>query len=519
MQAKQTSGFFLGVVINALGQLLYEIGFQAEYTCLKTYRAVKYAIYALFTGFFALLRSLVLPLGMFLLGIWRDLTRPLAHGFYSFTHGFKLFFTALFRGKNPFAAVAQFEKKKKVSAKHSVLHAISYVLPLVAAGAFIFTVNSALAVPFSLAVTYNDEFIGYIESDFVWDNAESTVESRIRAVNDEQTFQTHPEFEVVSVNLAARLESSELADRIMESSSDQIMQATGVYVGENLVAVTSEGDAIKNLLETTLIISTPADDPTARVNFVHDIYVEDGLYYTESVTSFAQAESTLNTNAYLQTSVVVTETREVEVPYQEIEQDSDDYSVGTTRVSQYGRNGTNSLTEDVMYINGVEVSRVLVSETVIEEPVDKITLVGTAEYISGGVYDGEIMAGTGSLMWPVPDYKSTTTEFRAPERPDHRGLDITAPTGTAMYAADGGTVVEQTWHWSWGNYIVINHGNGMTTLYAHCNDVYVTTGMNVEKGALIATVGNTGNSFGSHLHIEVAVDGVLYNPRNYMVQP
>ncbi len=519
VQAKQADGFFLGVLINALGQFLYEIGFQAEYFCIKVYRAIKYAVYALGAGFFAILRSVARSIGVFLLGIWRDVTRPAVHFATNFTRAVRHFFSALFRGKNPFLAVSQSLKKGKSKGKNSGLHAISYVLPLCAVAVFTFTVNAALATPFSLAVMYNDEFIGYIESDFVWDDAESKVRSRIRAVSSDQTFQTHPEFEVVSVDLAARLESTELADRIMESSSDQIMQASGVYVGENLVAVTSEGDAIRTLLDTTISISTPAEGENARVSFVHDIYVEDGLYYTESVTSFAQAESTLNTNLYLQTAVTVTQTREVEVPYAEIEEESNQYAKGTSRVGSYGQNGINSLTEDITYIDGVEVSRVVLSETVVKEPVTKITYIGTAEPISGGIYEGEILAGTGALLWPVPAYTGTTTEFQAPERPTHRGLDITAPAGTPIIAADSGTVIESTWHWSWGNYLLISHGNGMTTRYAHCTETYVSAGMNVDKGAVIATVGNTGVSYGNHLHFEVEVNGSLYNPRQYVVQP
>ena len=97
----------------------------------------------------------------------------------------------------------------------------------------------------------------------------------------------------------------------------------------------------------------------------------------------------------------------------------------------------------------------------------------------------------------------------------HRGTDICAPAGTPIYACDSGTVIEAGWHSSWGNYVLIDHGNGMTTRYAHCTSLLVGAGTNVARGQLIATVGSTGYSSGNHCHLEVTVNGSLTNPMNY----
>ena len=98
----------------------------------------------------------------------------------------------------------------------------------------------------------------------------------------------------------------------------------------------------------------------------------------------------------------------------------------------------------------------------------------------------------------------------------HTGLDIAAPTGTPVKAAASGTVTFSGWKGSYGNMIVISHGNGVQTYYGHCNKLYATVGQTISQGETIAAVGSTGNSTGPHLHLEIRVNGVAYNPQNYL---
>lgn len=99
----------------------------------------------------------------------------------------------------------------------------------------------------------------------------------------------------------------------------------------------------------------------------------------------------------------------------------------------------------------------------------------------------------------------------------HTGLDISAAQGTPIKAAASGTVVSsgRDSH-GYGNMVVISHGNGVQTYYAHCYTLNVTAGQQVSQGQTIATVGSTGNSTGPHLHLEVRVNGVAYNPQRYV---
>ena len=98
----------------------------------------------------------------------------------------------------------------------------------------------------------------------------------------------------------------------------------------------------------------------------------------------------------------------------------------------------------------------------------------------------------------------------------HTGLDIAASTGTKIKACAGGTVTFSGYKGSYGYMVVINHGNGVETYYGHCSKLYVTAGQKVNQGDIIAAVGNTGNSTGPHLHLEIRVNGVAYNPHNYL---
>ena len=99
----------------------------------------------------------------------------------------------------------------------------------------------------------------------------------------------------------------------------------------------------------------------------------------------------------------------------------------------------------------------------------------------------------------------------------HAGLDISAPYGTPIKACAAGVVTYSgNAGDGFGNYVVISHGNGVTTLYAHCSSLLVSAGQSVSQGEVIAKVGSTGNSTGNHLHLEVRKNGITYNPQNYV---
>lgn len=109
-----------------------------------------------------------------------------------------------------------------------------------------------------------------------------------------------------------------------------------------------------------------------------------------------------------------------------------------------------------------------------------------------------------------------TSRFGARWGRTHTGIDVGAPTGTSIKAAAGGTVIFSGWKGTLGKLVVVSHGNGVQTYYAHCSSLLVSSGQTVSAGQLIAKVGNTGRSTGPHLHFEIRVNGSAINPQSYI---
>ena len=110
-----------------------------------------------------------------------------------------------------------------------------------------------------------------------------------------------------------------------------------------------------------------------------------------------------------------------------------------------------------------------------------------------------------------------TSRFGPRASGNHTGLDIAGPVGTPIAAAAGGTVTFSGWdNYGLGYAVKISHGNGVETVYGHCSKLYVKTGQTVVAGEAIAAMGSTGNSTGSHLHLEIRVNGVRHNPQLYL---
>lgn len=128
----------------------------------------------------------------------------------------------------------------------------------------------------------------------------------------------------------------------------------------------------------------------------------------------------------------------------------------------------------------------------------------------------------GGLIWPLPSSNRITSHFggRGEVLPGsgtyHYGVDIGTPSGNNILAAASGTVVEATYNWSMGNYVLIDHGSNIYTVYMHSSKLLVSKGDYVNQGDVIALVGSTGLSTGPHLHFGLKVNGSYVNPLNYV---
>ena len=138
-----------------------------------------------------------------------------------------------------------------------------------------------------------------------------------------------------------------------------------------------------------------------------------------------------------------------------------------------------------------------------------------AENQENRIYDG------GMFAWPCPSYTKISDEYGNRMHPTlgvekfHNGLDMAAPGGSAILAAYDGEVIAADYNSSMGNYIMIDHGGELYTIYMHASALYVSKGQTVSKGQKIAAVGSTGRSTGNHLHFGVRSNGNYVNPRKY----
>ncbi len=192
--------------------------------------------------------------------------------------------------------------------------------------------------------------------------------------------------------------------------------------------------------------------------------------------------------------------------------DSADLYKGDYKVTSAGQYGAADVVANVTYVNGEETERTILSSVTLKEPVTEQRVQGTKERPT--------WLPTGSFRWPVSG--RVTSSFGGRRSPggigstNHKGIDIAAPRGTAVCAADGGTVVYAGWMGGYGYLVQINHGNGYVTYYGHNSSLTVSVGQKVYKGQQIARVGSTGNSTGNHCHFEVRYNGVAKNPMNYL---
>ncbi len=140
---------------------------------------------------------------------------------------------------------------------------------------------------------------------------------------------------------------------------------------------------------------------------------------------------------------------------------------------------------------------------------------------SGGEHDGSTQGILNSIIWPS-DYRYVTSKYGNRDQPtagastDHRGWDIGAPWGSNVYASHSGEIIQAGWNGGYGYSVTIYHGAGVSTLYAHMDDYYVSVGDWVAQGEVIGPCGTTGISTGPHIHYEIRVNGEKIDPMPYL---
>lgn len=229
---------------------------------------------------------------------------------------------------------------------------------------------------------------------------------------------------------------------------------------------------------------------------------------------FGQTEPTDNPQPLISVNVERVVEEIMDLPYEVVMIDDNEMMRGNREVVTAGQNGTQEATLKQVLVNGVLASSEQIDSEVITAAVDEVIKVGVKfEVLSRGAN------GSGSFGWPLSsdDKGEITSRFGWRSRGWHSGVDIANPTGTIVYAAESGTVIQAGDRSDgYGNLVVIDHGDGVQTYYAHNSDIYVSEGDFVERGNSIAAIGMTGNTTGPHVHFEIRIDDTAVDPLDYI---
>lgn len=540
---------------TAVGNLLYDLGFAAEYRVVQAWRILRNA--GLMLGqvvlwLFGLLFGWIVTLAR---GVWKDLTEPLRH---------------VRRQRRQQLAEGDLAKVRVKASLRFFSMLVALLLPVAATAGFVLIVYHVATMQYALAVEIDGQVIGYVADQTVVDSAKSLLRDRLRLAENQEAsdWQFNPTYSIARAS--SYTTTQQLVNEILRVGSENpgdIMSATGLYINDQLYAVTEDGGKLKQYLDEYLEQKTAEADPDAHtVSYVNNIVCDpdsEEVFFTDSVISWDEMLEKLNSNIseakyvvadgqatlaqiaagnnisqseilsrnpdlaesgvdyvpeagksikvqnaepLMQTQEIFRRSSIVDIPYDTIEQENPNMAYGTRMPLQEGVTGRQEVWDDVSVIDGEEQPGVRVETIVIQPAVDEIMEVGTNQ---------ETVVSSDEYMFPVP---SSTWSSRGISS-YHRGLDINAPTGEPIFACQEGTVVTAGWHYSYGYHVVINHPDGMTTLYAHCSSLDVEAGEQVVQGQLIGRLGSTGNSSGPHCHLEFQRDGALLNPLDYITIP
>lgn len=347
------------------------------------------------------------------------------------------------------------------------------------------------------AVTVDGNFLGAVSDN-------SDIEKYLNEIKDEYNSD-----DVVSVDFDKDIEYTYEQyvepDQIVEPQD--IIEILASNVEEPVYYEVQKGDSPWNIARDN---DMTVDDLTNCVATFDGEQIDDITSYCPIGAIIQLSEEVPYLQVETTEEVVYSET----IDYDIITNDDDDMYEGETEVDVAGVEGEKEVTALVTYRNGVAVKKEVLDEKVISEPVTKYQRKGTRKTrtpVSTG------SGGSGDYFWPVDG--GYISAYQGDGR-GHKGIDIAAPYGTPIYAAESGTVIEvgSGWNGGYGNCVRISHDDGNVTVYAHQSSIAIEYGDYVVKGQIIGYVGSTGDSTGNHLHFEVRSNGTYPNPTNYVSQ-
>ena len=414
-------------------------------------------------------------------------------------------------GRRPQGAAAAGEKNLSL-----------WVIPAVSLLIAALTVYHFLALRPAIRVEAGDTLIGYAAAASDYLSARTAAEARIRCGG--ASFKgSLPDvtFRIESVSVSDYTTQEQMTDRLLANVKGDMTEACGVFVNGKFVgAARSEAEAEAIFKER---LSAAADSSSgASCYYGEDVSYVPGLYpdTEECIRSAAELRSAARSLTVMTSR---TETVNETVGFSVVEIPSRTLSVNTARTILEGENGMDQVTRVVTYADGQVVSSREVSRSTVVEPVAMRRLVGTKMFSMPAVQQ---FSSVTQLLWPVDGAYNINSDYSYRWGKFHYALDIgvgSAPgtsLGKNVLAAADGVVELATTHSSYGYYIILDHGNGMETLYGHLmeDSFKVRPGETVRQGQPIAQVGQTGYATGPHLHFEVRVNGNKVDPKLFLQQ-
>ncbi|MDO5477972.1 MAG: peptidoglycan DD-metalloendopeptidase family protein [Clostridia bacterium] len=294
----------------------------------------------------------------------------------------------------------------------------------------------------------------------------------------------------------------ELACETFRKQDDRYAYAYTLYFGEERVFSLYTLDEVVNVKHE--YIARFEEEGTESISYTKPITIDQGYILKDWISDKDGAFGLMEEKASVE-SVVKLSFYEA-IPYETITIEDPEMYVGETAVDAEGVTGEKYIEHTYNKLNGETVNEYVSGEYMVTEVENRVVRKGTKAYPKGKA-NGNFINPTKGVL---------TSPFGPRWGRMHNGIDVGAPNGTPMYAADGGTVIYSGWMSGYGYLVQIDHKNGFTTYYAHCSALHVKVGDKVNQGDLIADMGSTGNSTGPHLHFEVRLNNVPQNPLNYV---
>lgn len=297
--------------------------------------------------------------------------------------------------------------------------------------------------------------------------------------------------------------TTELRNNVASLSEHMQNAYTLVVDGKNILNFTTKDDLDFAISEYTKKFSIDASTVTTiqQISQIEQYCSQNSLHTGQTGLDYL-----IQNPSIIQVSSVKDEEHTEEIEFVEnLEDDSTMYE-GEVNITKAGENGTKRVVTRIIYINGVENSREIITDEITKESVTQLANIGTKPRPTG--------LGSGSFLFPTSGTISSTYGGRWGR--EHKGIDIANKEGTDIIASDEGVVIFSGVQNGYGNIIILDHKNGFLSYYGHCQELLNKKGDIVEKGAVIAKMGNTGNSTGPHVHFEIRKDGAVQNPLDYI---